>query len=818
MKNTLIIILLFTIVFTSFSQKKNKKDVKPVETSSLKNFDGYFNFSYEEDQDRIILKVDKLDEEFLYVSALSAGIGSNDIGLDRGQLGGERVVKFTKAGNKLLLVQPNYKFRAISDNIDEKKSVEEAFAKSILFGFPILNNSNGIYEIDLSDFLIRDVHDVSGTLKYRKQGNYSLDKSRSAFNMSTTKNFPLNSEFDVTLTFGGEPTGNYIRSVTPDANSITVRQHHSFVKLPDNNYKPRVFDPRAGYFPMSYMDYATPIDEPIVKRLIYRHRLEKKNPELEMSEAKEPIIYYLDRGAPEPIRSALIDGAQWWNQAFETAGFKNAFQVKLLPEGADPLDVRYNVIQWVHRSTRGWSYGSSVSDPRTGEIIKGHVSLGSLRVRQDFLIAEGLLAPYENGTEVPVEMEKMALARIRQLSAHEVGHTIGLAHSYTSSTEGRASVMDYPHPLASLKSGKIILDDAYDDKIGAWDKVAINYGYRQFDSPNSESKGLQEIVAKSLTDGLTFLSDQDARPQGGAHAYAHLWDNGKTAYDELNRVMEVRKVALANFGEKNIRINIPYATLEEVLVPIYFFHRYQVEAAVKFIGGLNYRYALRGDGQLITELIDPEEQNKAFDAIMNTIRPESLTLSEALIQKIPPRPIGYYRSSELTELRTGITFDLLGAAETATEMTLKLLLNPARMSRLVEYKARNAKQPGLNVYIDKLLNHTWKSKTADGIIAETQRTINDVVLSQLISLASSISASAQVKAIIQLQLDQLKKWLITRSNTSNLDQKAHFEMAINRIRLFQNDPSSKQEVKSLSIPAGSPIGLDKYCGFHSGKK
>lgn len=814
MKRIISLFLLTAITFTSFSQKKKNKEVKDIEVSTFKNYEGYFNFYYDDKKDKVILKVDKMDQEFLYVSALSAGIGSNDIGLDRGQLGGERVVKFIKAGNKLLLIQPNYRYRAISNNIDEKKSVEEAFAQSVLWGFPIIKESNGITEVDMTDFLIRDVHDVSGTLKSTNQGNYKLDKSRSAINLDGTKNFPLNSEFDAILTFTGEPKGYYIRSVAPDAKSITVRQHHSFIQLPDDNYKPRAFDPRAGYFPMSYMDYATPISEPIVKRFIYRHRLVKKNPEQEMSEAVEPIIYYLDRGAPEPIRSALMDGASWWNQAFEVAGYTNAFQVKLLPEGIDPLDIRYNVIQWVHRSTRGWSYGSSVSDPRTGEIIKGHVSLGSLRVRQDFLIAEGLLAPYENGTEVPEEMEQMALARLRQLSAHEVGHTIGLSHSYTSSTEDRASVMDYPHPLAELKAGKIVLDNAYDDKIGAWDKVAINYGYRQFDAPESEINGLKDIIQTSLTDGLTFLSDQDARPKGGAHAYAHLWDNGNTAYDELNRVMEIRAVALKNFGEKNIRINSPFATLEEVLVPIYFFHRYQVEAAVKVVGGLNYRYALRGDGQIVTELVSPEEQLKALDAILNTVKPESLILSESLIQKIPPRPLGYYRSSELTELRTGITFDPLGAAETASQMTVKLLLHPARMSRLVEYKARNSGQPGLHLVLNKMIDSSWKSSVSSGLSGEIQRTVNGVVLNQMMDLASNGNASIQVRAIAHLHIDKLRVWLSNKTkNTTDLNQKAHIEMAIANIKRFQKNPTIKKSSNDLKAPAGSPIGLDKYCGF-----
>ncbi|MBL6446257.1 DUF5117 domain-containing protein [Fulvivirga sp. 29W222] len=394
-------------------------------TAGMQKYEGYFEYYYDFKTDKILLVVDKFDQEFLYVNSLSAGVGSNDIGLDRNQLGHSRVVKFERRGPKILLVEPNYTYRAVSDNVNEQKAVEDAFAKSVLWGFKLITEEEDKVLIDASDFFLSDAHDVSGTLKNAGQGSYTLDKSRSAFYLSRTKNFPKNSEFEVTLTFTGTSPGNYIKSVVPTPSSVTVRQHHSFIELPDNKYKPRVFDPRAGFFDITYYDYAVPISENIERRFITRHRLEKKNPEAEISEAIDPIIYYLDRGTPEPIRSALLDGARWWNQAFEATGYKDAFKVEMLPEGADPMDVRYNVINWVHRSTRGWSYGSSVTDPRTGEIIKGHVLLGSLRVRQDFLIAEGLLAPYAEGVKVPEAMEKMALARLRQLAAHEVGHTLG---------------------------------------------------------------------------------------------------------------------------------------------------------------------------------------------------------------------------------------------------------------------------------------------------------------------------------------------------------------------------------------------------------
>ncbi|NQZ77085.1 MAG: zinc-dependent metalloprotease, partial [Ekhidna sp.] len=543
----------------------------------MEKSEGYFDFYYDEEVGRVFLEVDKVDQEFLYVHSLAAGIGSNDIGLDRGQLGGERVVKFEKHGNKLLLIQPNYDYRAVSDNQDEVRSVAEAFASSILAGFEITTKNSDGFLIDITDFLLRDSHGVSSRLRGSNQGNFSVDKSRSAIYKDGTFNFPKNTEFESLLTFKGEAKGRWLRSVTPTPNAVTVRTHHSFIELPDNDYTPREFDPRSGFFNISYQDYATPIEEPLVKRFIVRHRLKKKDPTAAVSEAVEPIIYYVDRGAPEPIRSALIEGASWWNQAFEAAGFKDAFQVKVMPEGAHPLDVRYNVIQWVHRSTRGWSYGSGVTDPRTGEMMKGHVSLGSLRVRQDFLIATGLLQPYKNGDEKPTAMTALALARLRQLSAHEVGHTLGLAHNFASSVNQRASVMDYPHPYVKMdEAGKIDLSEAYDDKIGAWDKVSIAYGYSDFAEGENKEK-LSSILDQAFGKGMRYITDQDARPASGLHPEAHLWDNGTNAATELNRMMNIRRTILSRFSEQAIRENTPMSSIEEALVPMYLFHRYQVD-------------------------------------------------------------------------------------------------------------------------------------------------------------------------------------------------------------------------------------------------
>ena len=811
------VVLLFCS--SAFSQPASESKIPTIteKTAGTEKYAGYFNFYWDAKRGKIWLEIDKWETEFLYMNSLPAGVGSNDIGLDRGQIGDARILKFQRSGPKILLMQPNYSYRAISPNPDERRAVQEAFAQSVLWGSEAAAEENGRALIDASEFYLRDAHDVIGALKRANQGGFKLDPSRSAFYLPRTKNFPRNTEVEVTLTFTGDSPGRYVQQVVPTPEAITVRQHHSFIQLPDDNYKPRVFDPRTGFFGISYMDYATPISEPITKRFIARHRLQKKNPSAATSAAVAPIVYYLDRGAPEPIRSALLEGAQWWNQAFAAAGYKDAFQVKLLPEDADPMDVRYHLIQWVHRSTRGWSYGNAVTDPRIGEIIKGHVTLGSLRVRQDFLIAEGLLAPYEDGKTVPADMQKMALARLRQLSAHEVGHTLGLSHNFLASAKGRASVMDYPHPFVKLQNDSAPdLSEAYASGIGEWDKVAIAYGYQDFPQNTDEKKALNEILQAAISRGLIFISDQDARPAGGAHPLAHLWDNGPNAVDELKHVINVRERALRRFGEKNIRAGAPMATLEEALVPMYLYHRYQTEAVTKLVGGLHYTYAVRGDGQKSTEMVSPTEQRRALETLLQTIQPGFLTLPEPLLKLIPPRAFGYARSRETFNSRTSLTFDPLAAAETAASMTVGLLLHPERAARLVDYQSRDGGFPGLSEVTDQLIHATWKSTPGSGYAAEIQRVVNNVVLYHLMALAANEEAAAQARAIAWLKLDDLKNWLSNQAQQAGDESlKAHYVFAVAQINQFQNHPQEIRVSAPLTPPAGQPIGMEDsdFCDF-----
>ena len=794
----------FLLFFCAQAQSKKSKNIqiqKPSLIAQTTVYQGFFDFYYDESTDKIYLKVPQTEKEFLYVNSLSQGIGNNDIGLDRGQLGNERVVYFSKAGNKLLLVQPNLRYRSTSSNPLEQRSIKEAFAKSVLFGFPIIETIGEEYLIDLTPFLLQDAHGVSKRLKQLKEGNYQIDKSRSAVNLDRTRAFPLNIEMDLLLTFSGESTGRLLPSVTPTPDAVTVHQHHSFIALPDNQYKPRAFDPRSGANAMTYYDYTTPVTSPTKKQVIYRHRLEKKEPSAALSEAVTPIIYYLDNGTPEPVRSALLEGGAWWNQAFESIGFKDAFQVKILPDDVDPLDVRYNVIQWIHRSTRGWSYGASIADPRTGEIIKGHVSLGSLRIRQDYMIALGLTeAPFAGGAEVSDEALALALARIRQLSAHEIGHTLGFAHNFAASAKNRTSVMDYPHPYIELKEGKIDYSQAYETGIGNWDKVSVAYAYSDFPEGANETEALNEIIENSAREGHRFISDQDARPLGSAHPKAHLWDNGTSAFEELNRLMQVRKYALAHLSLNHLRQGEPYSSLEDRMVPIYLLHRYQIEAVAKMIGGVDYDYAVKGDINYKTTPVESTSQRNALLAYLQALHPENLQLPKQLKTVLPPRSFSNPRTRENFLSQTGVTFDYLGVAHSLSNSLLALLLHPERANRLVAQYGFDSNQLGFEEVLTQLSNTLFKIRFREDHQQQLSKLVKANLLKQLMHLGQHPNANALVKAHIHEELVRLDQWL---AGQEDLGFGEYYRGLIDH---YFDDPEDFVPPVSNRLPDGSPIG------------
>jgi hypothetical protein len=774
-------------------------------TKNMSQHTGFYDFYYQIEEDKIFLKIDKFNQPFLFQSTMPQGIGSNDIGLDRGQLGETRLVKFERFGNKVMLKQLNTQYRASSSNLAEQASIDEAFADSVIAGFTIVATEGDVAVIDYTDFLLSDIHQISQSLTSSKQGSYNVDPKRSGVFLKRSKAFPDNTELEALVTFGGSAPGQYVNQVTPDPISISVHLHHSLVKLPDADYQPRKFVPFSGYWSVGYQDYSVPIEDSMTKQFIPRHRVNKKQPNAPVSEAIEPIVYYLDPGIPEPLMRALKDGALWWDQAFSAIGYKNAFQVKVLPADADPMDLRYNVIQWVHRATRGWSYGSSVIDPRSGEIIKGHVTLGSLRVKQDYLIALGLTSPFSaDGTSddhVDTSKQKeMALARIRQLSAHEVGHTLGIAHNFAASEYGRESVMDYPHPLVSLKDGKISLENAYDVGMGAWDKYVVAYGYQDYPDANTEKQALNALVVDARAKGFRYQSDPDARQSHAANVEGHLWDNGADPVNELSRISEVRKVAMANFGLKTIKTGATLSSLEETLAPIYLLHRYQLDAVAKLIGGVSYEYELKGDYSIAkgVKVVSAEQQKNAVAAMLKTLQSEFLSIPGSLAQLITPKAYGESRNRESFKGRTGHTFDPISAAESAAGYSLNLLLKAERLNRIAQQKEQLKGAPDLGY----LFNELFKNSIKDGIdknYPQLSKRVNYLVLDQVVKAIQQENLAPEVRGEIELQLIDLHKWL------KNKSRNAHNQVMARQLEQYWRLGEWKSQFKLKPLPPGSPI-------------
>ena len=792
-------------------------------TATMRKLDGFFPLYFDSAAGQLFMEIPRLNTEVLHMMGLGAGLGSNDIGLDRGGFQGSRIVTFERNGPRVMMVQPNYDYRSSSTNPAEVKAVRDAFARSILWGFQVAAESDGGRRVlvDMTDFLLRDATNIAPRLT---PGSYRLDNTRSSIYMPMTMNFPKNTEMEAELTFISQPGGagggggrggggaffEGVGSVAATAEAASLRVHSSFVELPDANYKPRAHDPRSGFFGETWRDYSAPLEQPQLQRFIARHRLEKVNPGAAVSDAVKPIVYYLDPGTPEPVRSALLDGARWWNQAFEAAGYRNAFRVELLPEGVSSMDIRYNVINWVHRSTRGWSSGASVTDPRTGEILKGVVTLGSLRVRQDWMIAEGLLQPYRNGDEPTPEIRAWALQRMRQLSAHEVGHTLGLGHNYYDSDAGRISVMDYPHPLVTLRAdGTIDHSQVYTNEIGEWDKVAIAYGYQDFPDGANEAQALQRILDQAWTRDIRYMTNQDM----GAHARVNQWSNGTDAAAELTRMLAVRRAALSRFGENSIRRGMAMAQIEEVLVPLYLHHRYQVDAAANVVGGMHYIYAMRGDGREPVRMASAAEQRNALNALMASISPSALALPPALLKKIPPRPSGYGRSRELFPRYTGLMFDAVSPAVTAADHVVGMLLASDRAARLVEQKAIDPTLPGLEDVIDALFNASFGATASTPYEAEVRRAVERVVVDELMDLAASAPMS-QVRAVATwklqrrgIELGRAASAVATNGNgnESDLAQANLLAMDINRFLTRPANPVATR-FQAPTAPPGAPIG------------
>ncbi len=774
------------------------------------------------------LQIENWDKDFLYASGLSSGLGSNPVGLDRGQWGKSRVVRFKRVGKRVFLIEQNLRYRAVTANPLERRAVNESFADSVLWSADIVARTGDRCLVDASSLLIRDAHRVVSKLKAAQQGDFKLDKDRSFVSLARCRSFPRNTELESTLTFASDKPGPLVRETAAAGDAFSLRLHHSLVQLPEAGYRPRVADPRVGSFNITFANYSAPLDAPLTQRFITRHRLRKADPSKKKSPAIRPIVYYLDPATPQPVRDALLDGARWWSAAFEEAGFIDGFQVRMLPEDVDPMDVRYNVIQWVHRSTRGWSYGQSVVDPRTGEIIKGHVLLGSLRVRQDRLIVDGLTSAQPSGRtglcggcgiagcgadhalsllDDAIHPLDVSLARLRQLSAHEVGHTLGFSHNFAASTYGdRASVMDYPAPRVKINNdGKLDLSDAYGVGVGQWDRFMVRYAYTVFADEESEAEGLASQIADARKRGLIYLSDPDARPGGAAHPLANLWDNGSDPIAELQHLMKVRRLALEQLGADDLLKGQPLADLEMVLVPIYLYHRYQVAATAKLIGGFDYRYATSEENGTAVQPVPVERQKQALNELLKTLDVDALLIPRRLLSSLPPKPFSSLDDRERFPTRTAMIFDPSATARIAADQTLSHLLQPQRMARLAAYP-----QPSwdINTVFARIVSSVMKQPVAkDERSRECQRIVQRVLVQRLIKLAGDTTTSDSVRATATAMLRSIAIDLNTQADNDQTLGKVHAAAIVDKINRFLNRPHTPAKPPHEdAAPPGSPIG------------
>ena len=761
------------------------------------------------DRNKLLLEVPaaRLDRDFMHQSVLATGGGNPNLGLDRGQVGGSAIVRLERRGKRVLMTRDNWSVRALGASDATARAATEAFPTSVVASFPIESEANGVIVVDATSFFLSDTYGIAEGIRRAQGGNARVDANRSWIEASRTKAFPINTEIHAVLTFAIDNPGAVLRRAAPDPSAPTFELHHSLVELPSaEGFRPREADARSGLFGTSFQDFAQGFDGTYRGGYANRWRLVPKDPAAylrgELTEPVKPVVYYLDPGIPEPYRTAFLQGGNWWGTVFEGAGWKNGFQVKELPAGVDPMDARYNLVYWVHRSGPGPSVGPSFSDPRTGEIVRTVVRMDAWRSLVDYNIYAGLL-PAAGPNGLNVTAEEFAMMRRRQHVAHEIGHTIGFAHNYIAHTSDRASVMDYPFPLITVDArGTLDLSKAWRPMAGGWDSLAVRYGYTWYPDAASEAEGLQKIVQEGIRRGLRFMGDQDADATGSIPEVTR-WVEGKTSFDAVERTSAVRRVAIDKFNETAIKPGEPMYLLSMRFAHVYLHHRYSLEGLVKNVGGLDYRYAYRGDGQVPTTIVPAAQQRRALAMALDALEPAALAVPERVQAMIPPTPPGEDPQFEWIASAGGSAFDEISLAGGLATEVIEGLMHRERLARVVLFRARDGQNPSLDEVLQAVVDRTWGAPVSENMhVQSLRRVVQRVVLNTLLDRAGDKDALPDVRAVAAMHLEQLDQRIAGMTGGSPADRalRSSARREIERALDGEDDPASRTRFRVLPLP------------------